>query len=119
MPFIFGNFIHADRLGGLTYYGIEGINGAESSGSGSYLPSLRKTCTDGTDITKNTGGDLGITYIKTITAAGESVTKLCHDNFSLSGSNGSNTSYSYVQQNFMDIDGNGIPDYVYRSSDLT
>ncbi|UKI54656.1 MAG: hypothetical protein L6V90_08215 [Treponema succinifaciens] len=58
MPFIFGNIIHTDRAGGISYYKVEGLNenpknttAQLTGGSLLSMPTIRKSYTEATDKT--------------------------------------------------------------------
>lgn len=58
MPFIYGDTIHADRAGGVSYYTIEGLYAQSNSTSESHqenmtVPTIRKTYTKEADKTPN------------------------------------------------------------------
>ena len=117
MPFIDGDMIHADRAGGISYYKIEGLDLYENNNTSQsqtdfigtkefYMPSIRKTITDGTDRTPKV--DVSVT--KVFQDLDDDLWEKLKDVGSGSGSRGWNKSESNVKQSLQDINGDGIPD---------
>ena len=115
MPFVSGNIIHVDRIGGVSYYKVEGLYippaPAPSGGTPFAMPSIRRTFTEGTDRTPNVSvGVGGSKQGKIIDGERTFDTIIADEIMSVSGSKGFNRSESNVRQMVRDIDGNGIPD---------
>ena len=123
MPFIFGNIIHVDRAGGISYYKIEGLrddsNNATTQLSGSSLflmPTIRKSYTEAIDKTPTAKvgiGPVSADFSKT------SNSNSAKDSYSMaislpggSGSVGENNSTSTSNQILQDVNIDGIPDIV-------
>ncbi|WP_407427401.1 toxin TcdB middle/N-terminal domain-containing protein [Treponema sp.] len=117
MPFVSKDIIHCDRAGGSAYYNIEGIDVEKdvsetaevlSSASPLSLPTLRRTFTEGTDITPSISAGVSVEgeiaesdYVSKVSGA-----------LDLSGSYGTNNSTSETRQLLTDMNGDGIPDIV-------
>ena len=123
MPFIFGNIIHADRAGGISYYKIEGLGGSSkdtaaqpAGGSPLPMPTIRKSYTEATDKTPTAKvgiGPVSADFSKT------SNSNSAKDSYNMaislpggSGSVGENNSTSTSNQILQDVNIDGIPDIV-------
>ncbi|MGN0756123.1 hypothetical protein, partial [Treponema sp.] len=123
MPFIFGNIIHTDRAGGISYYKVEGLNenpkNTTTQLTGSSLlsmPTIRKSYTEATDKTPTAKvgiGPVSADFSKT------SNSNSAKDSYSMaislpggSGSVGENNSTSTSNQILQDVNIDGIPDIV-------
>ena len=123
MPFIFGNIIHADRAGGVSYYKIEGLSGsskdtaAQPAGSSLLsMPAIRKSYTeaiDRTPVAKAGIGPVSADFSKTSNSSS------AKDSYNLaislpggSASVGENRATSTSNQILQDVSGDGIPDIV-------
>ena len=116
MPFIKGNIIHCDRVGGNSFYKIEGIKKVSVQNSTFLMPTIRKTYTTGVDKTPNISVGIGSVSNSSISSnLLEDVTKIAKEGFSGSGTKGTNTSTSSVNQALQDISGDGIPDIIQIS----
>ena len=123
MPFIFGDIIHTDRAGGISYYKIEGITDKPESPveqlPGTSLlpmPAIRKSYTEATDetpIMKIAIGPIGMDFSKTTKSdvAQESYNASISI-FGKGGSVGENNSTSTSKQVVQDVNADGIPDIV-------
>ena len=123
MPFIYGNIIHADRAGGISYYKVEGLSGNSNNttaqltgGSLLSMPAIRKSYTEATDKTPTAKygiGPLGADFSRASSSGS------AKDSYSLavslpggSASAGENISTSTASQILQDVNGDGIPDIV-------
>ena len=123
MPFIFGNIIHADRAGGISYYKVEGLSdsfkneAAQPEGSSLLsMPAIRKSYTeaiDRTPVAKAGIGPVSADFSKT------SNSNSAKDSYNLaislpggSASVGENRATSTSNQILQDVNGDGIPDIV-------
>ncbi|WP_276778815.1 toxin TcdB middle/N-terminal domain-containing protein [Treponema succinifaciens] len=123
MPFIFGNIIHADRAGGISYYKVEGLSdsskneAAQPEGSSLLsMPAIRKSYTeaiDRTPVAKAGIGPVSADFSKTSNSSS------AKDSYNLavslpggSASAGENISTSTASQILQDVNGDGIPDIV-------
>lgn len=123
MPFIFGNIIHADRAGGISYYKVEGLRenskstAAQLTGSSPLpMPAIRKSYTEATDKTPTAKvgiGPVSADFSKT------SNSNAAKDSYNMaislpggSGSAGKNNSTSTSTQIIQDVNIDGIPDIV-------
>ena len=118
MPFISGNIIHADRMGGISYYNIEGLHTTRMTGNSFAVPSIRRTFTTGTDRTPNVSVGFGGSVPNEIIGEEGKILgdyNVADEVAGLSASRGWNKSESDVKQTMQDIDGNGIPDILQVS----
>ena len=123
MPFIFGNIIHADRAGGISYYKVEGLSdsskneAAQPEGSSLLsMPAIRKSYTEATDktpVAKFGIGPVSADFSKTTNS------NSAKDSYNLaislpggSASVGENRATSTSNQILQDVSGDGIPDIV-------
>ena len=123
MPFIFGNIIHTDRAGGISYYKVEGLNenpknttAQLTGGSLLSMPTIRKSYTEATDKTPTAKvgiGPVSADFSKT------SNSNSAKDSYNMaislpggSGSVGENNSTSTSNQILQDVNIDGIPDIV-------
>lgn len=123
MPFVFGNIIHADRAGGVSYYKIEGLTdnsestAAQPAGSSLLsMPAIRKSYTEATDKTPSAKFGIGPVGADLSRASSSSSAK---DSYNLavslpggSASVGENSSISAASQILQDVNADGIPDIV-------
>ena len=116
MPFISGNTIHTNRIGGISYYSIEGLYkpacSVGTTGTAFVVPSIRRAFTTGTDITPNASAKVGISVSETIGDAENNIKNTSAGELDASLSKGWNKSESSVMQSIHDINGNGIPDII-------
>ena len=127
MPFIFGNIIHADRAGGISYYKVEGLSDSSKNEAaqpeGSFLlsmPAIRKSYTeaiDRTPVAKAGIGPVSADFSKTSNSSS------AKDSYNLavslpggSASAGENISTSTASQILQDVNADGIPDIVQTGS---
>ena len=127
MPFIFGNIIHADRAGGISYYKVEGLSdsskneAAQPEGSSLLsMPAIRKSYTeaiDRTPVAKAGIGPVSADFSKTSNSSS------AKDSYNLavslpggSASAGENISTSTASQILQDVNADGIPDIVQTGS---
>ena len=123
MPFIYGNIIHADRAGGISYYKVEGLSGNSKNttaqltgGSLLSMPAIRKSYTEATDktpVAKFGIGPVSADFSKTTNS------NSAKDSYNLaislpggSASVGENRATSTSNQILQDVSGDGIPDIV-------
>ena len=123
MPFIYGNIIHADRAGGISYYKVEGLSGNSKNttaqltgGSLLSMPAIRKSYTEATDktpVAKFGIGPVSADFSKTTNS------NSAKDSYNLaislpggSASVGENRATSTASQILQDVNGDGIPDIV-------
>ena len=129
MPFIFGNIIHADRAGGISYYKIEGLGGSSkdtaaqpAGGSLLPMPAIRKSHTEATDrtpVAKTGIGLLGADFSKA--SSGGSAKDAYSTAVRLPGASvsaGENRSTSEASQILQDVNADGIPDIVQTGSGI-
>ena len=127
MPFIFGNIIHTDRAGGISYYKVEGLNenpknttAQLTGGSLLSMPAIRKSYTeaiDRTPVAKAGIGPVSADFSKTSNSSS------AKDSYNLavslpggSASAGENISTSTASQILQDVNADGIPDIVQTGS---
>ena len=127
MPFIFGNIIHADRAGGISYYKVEGLSdsskNAAAQPAGSSLlsmPAIRKSYTEAVDRTPVAKAGIGPVSADFSKTSNSSSAK---DSYNLavslpggSASAGENRSTSEASQILQDVNADGIPDIVQTGS---
>ena len=115
-PFIQGDFIHAGRVGGNTFYNIEGIKGSDSKSSSFVFPNVRMARNEGNDTTFGANAELSIPKISILENGDELLGKLQEINQQhlggISGNTGTNTSNGKLTQTVMDINGDSIPDII-------
>ena len=123
MPFIFGNIIHTDRAGGISYYKVEGLNenpkNTTTQLTGSSLlsmPTIRKSYTEATDKTPTAKVGIGPVSADFSKISNSNSAKDSY-NMAISlpdgnGSVGENNSTSTSNQILQDVNIDGIPDIV-------
>ena len=115
-PFIQGDYIHASRVGGNTFYNIEGIKGSNSKYSSFVFPNVRMSRNEGNDTTFGVSVDLAVPNISEF-VSGDDLYKLIEQtnigNFG--GTSGTNTSNGNLTQTVMDVNGDSIPDIIQQA----
>ena len=118
-PFIQGDYIHAGRIGGNTFYNIEGIKGSDSKSSSFVFPNVRMSRNEGNDTTFGANVELSIPKISILENGDELLGKLQEINQQhlggISGNTGTNTSNGKLTQTVMDINGDSIPDIIQET----
>ncbi len=115
-PFIQGDYIHAGRIGGNTFYNIEGIKGSDSKSSSFVFPNVRMSRNEGNDTAFGVSVDLAVPNISEF-VSGDDLYKLIEQtnigNFG--GTAGTNTSNGNLTQTVMDVNGDSIPDIIQQA----
>ena len=115
-PFIQGDYIHAGRVGGNTFYNIEGIKTSDSKSSSFVFPNVRMSRNEGNDTTFGVSVDLAVPNISEF-VSGDDLYKLIEQtnigNFG--GTSGTNTSNGNLTQTVMDLNGDSIPDIIQQA----
>ena len=116
-PFVKGDYIHAGRTGGNTFYNIEGITTStakNSTNNSSFVfPNVRMSLNEGCDITFGMNSnnsytdDFNLTDTDSLTAGFSA---------EIGGNTGRNENKGCLTQTVMDINGDGIPDIIQKSS---
>ena len=75
-PFIQGDYIHAGRIGGNTFYNIEGIKSSDSKSSSFVFPNVRMARNEGNDTTFGANVELSIPKISILENGDELLGKL-------------------------------------------
>ena len=118
-PFIQGDYIHAGRVGGNTFYNIEGINSSDSKSSSFVFPNVRMARNEGNDNTFGANAELSIPKISILENGDELLGKLQEINQQhfggISVNTGTNTSNGKLTQTVMDINGDSIPDIIQET----
>ena len=118
-PFIQGDYIHAGRIGGNTFYNIEGIKGSDSKSSSFVFPNVRMARHEGNDTTFGANVELAIPKISILENGDELLGKLQEINQQhlggISGNTGTNTSNGKLTQTVMDVNGDSIPDIIQET----
>ena len=118
-PFIQGDYIHASRIGGNTFYNIEGIKSSDSKSSSFVFPNVRMARNEGNDTTFGANAELAIPKISILKNGDELLGKLQEINQQhlggISGNTGTNTSNGKLTQTVMDINGDSIPDIIQET----
>ena len=116
-PFIQGDFIHAGRVGGNTFYNIEGIKGSDSKSSNFVFPNVRMSRNEGEDKTFGVSANLSIPNVSQFVNRDELYELIKQQNVgSIGGTSGTNTSNGNLTQTVMDLNGDSIPDIIQKSS---
>ena len=115
-PFIQGDYIHAGRVGGNTFYNIEGIKGSDSKSSSFVFPNVRMARNEGNDTTFGVSVDLAVPKISEF-VSGDDLYKLIEQTTigNFGGTSGTNTSNGNLTQTVMDVNGDSIPDIIQQA----
>ena len=116
-PFIQNDYIHAGRIGGNTFYNIEGIKGSSSNASNFVFPNVRMSRNEGEDKTFGVSANLSIPNVSQFVNRDELYELIRQQNVgSIGGTSGTNTSNGNLTQTVMDLNGDSIPDIIQKSS---
>ncbi|MDY5886073.1 MAG: hypothetical protein SPJ44_07180, partial [Treponema sp.] len=115
-PFIQGDYIHAGRIGGNTFYNIEGIKGSDSKSSSFVFPNVRMARNEGNDTTFGVSVDLAVPNISEFVSVDELYKLIEQTNIgNFGGTAGTNTSNGNLTQTVMDVNGDSIPDIIQQA----
>ena len=116
-PFVKGDYIHADRTGGNTFYNIEGITTStakNSTNNSSFVfPNVRMSQNEGCDITFGMNSDTSYNADFDLTDTDKFNAGFSAD---IGGNTGRNENKGCLTQTVMDINGDCIPDIIQKSS---